>query len=137
MVTPRLKVTFLLLAISQAAHSLEEYFGQLWEVFIPAQFLSSFVWPSDPVVGFLIINISLVALGFWCYLTRVRPERPSARAWVWFWIALEAVNGVGHAVWASINHAYTPGLITALPFLVLVPVLFVELLRSSNDPVPV
>ncbi|MGI9625587.1 MAG: HXXEE domain-containing protein [Longimicrobiales bacterium] len=131
----RLKVAFLLMACAQAAHSLEEYWGRLWEVFVPAQFLSSFVWPPNPVVGFLIINVSLVALGFWCYFRVVRTDHRSLRAWVWFFVVLQSINGVGHTVWAGMNHGYRPGLITAIPFLVLVPVLVRELSKTRTPPV--
>ena len=62
----RLKLLFLLLVLSQVAHSAEEYFGRLWEVVAPARFLSSLIYPPDPHIGFLIANIGLVLLEFWC-----------------------------------------------------------------------
>lgn len=130
----RMKAAFLLLALAQAAHSVEEYFARLWEVFAPAAFLSSLVSASRPEVGFLVINVSLVALGFWCYFRVVGREHPHARAWIWFFVALESVNAVGHVLWAAMNQGYRPGLLTALPFLLLVPVLVQELLRTSKPP---
>ncbi len=131
LMTPRLKVSFLLLVLFQAVHSVEEYFGRLWEVFVPARFLTSVVAPSDPVAGFLIINIGLALLGFACYLWIVRPATPSARAWVWFWIVLEAINALGHAAWSIASVSYQPGLVTVLPFYALVPVLVREMLKSA------
>lgn len=108
------------------------YVTRLWEVWMPAQFLTGLVSRSDPVFGFLVINVSLVALGFLCYLVVVRPARPSARAWIWFWVSLESVNGVGHTLWAATELAYRSGLVTALPFLVLVPLIAKELIISRQ-----
>lgn len=130
MVTTRLKGAFLLLTVAQAAHSTEEFLFELWEVFPPARFLSSTVWPWNPVIGFLIINVGLVMLMIWCLLRVVRPERSSARAWIWGFVALEGINGVGHTVWGLLDMGYRPGLLTALPFLVLVPILVGELRGS-------
>ena len=131
MVSARLKLLFLLLVLSQIAHSTEEYVGRLWEVFAPAQFLSSLVYPPDPHGGFLIINIGLVLLGFWCYFAVVRRDRPSALPWIWFWVVLESINGVGHVVWALANGGYRPGVGTAVLFLILVPLLVREV-RSAR-----
>lgn len=132
----RVRLLFLLVVLTQAAHSCEEYVGRLWEVWLPAQFLSSLVSPSNPVFGFLIINGSLVALGFWCYLWLVRRNAGSGRAWVWFWVLLESVNGVGHTIWAVADGQYRPGLLTAIPFLVLVPLLVRELLQPRPSTAP-
>lgn len=55
----RVKIAFLLLVLAQALHSLEEYFGKLWEMFLPARFLSSTI-SDNPETGFPIINISLL-----------------------------------------------------------------------------
>lgn len=130
----RMKNTFLLLTLVQAAHSLEEYFARLWEVFAPAAILSSLVSASNPEGGFLLINVSLVAVGFWCYFWVVRREHRNARAWIWFFVGLESVNVVGHALWAATSQGYRPGLFTALPFLILVPILVRELLRTAGSP---
>jgi len=65
-------------------------------VFAPAQFLASLIFPPDPHIGFLIANISLVLLGLGCFFFVVRRERPSALGWIWGWIVLESINGVGH-----------------------------------------
>ena len=131
MISARLKLLFLLLVLAQMAHSTEEYLGRLWEVFAPAQFLSSLIYPPDPHVGFLIINIGLVLLGFWCYFAVVRRDRPSALPWIWFWVVLESINGVGHVVWAGMNGGYRPGVGTAVLFLILVPLLVREV-RSAR-----
>jgi hypothetical protein len=130
LLTTRLKGAFLLLALAQAAHSLEEYFTRLWEVWAPAQFLTGLVSSTNPVLGFAVINVSLVALGFACYWFAVRPGHSSARGWIWFWVLLESVNGIGHALWAVTSGVYRPGLLTALPFFILVPVLVRELFRT-------
>ena len=110
---------------------------RLWEVWAPAQFLTGLVSGSNPVLGFLAINIGLVVFGFACYFFAVRPGKPSARALVWFWVCLESVNGVGHTLWAFTSASYRPGLLTAIPFLILVPILVWELTTerpSEQDP---
>ena len=100
---------------------------RLWEVWAPARFLTALVSASNPALGFLVINIALVVFGFSCYFFAVRPGKPSARALVWFWVCLESVNGVVHTLWAITSASYRPGLLTAIPFLVLVPILVREL----------
>jgi hypothetical protein len=120
-----------LLVYFQAAHSIEEYLGRLWEVFAPARFATALVAPANPVLGFLLINVGVVAVGFVGYWGIVRPGRPAARGWVWFWIVLEGINGLGHALWAVSSASYQPGLLTALLFLGLVAMLLREMLPAS------
>jgi len=103
---------FGLLIGAQAAHSVEEYVFRLFDVFGPARFVSS-LFSSNLATGFAIANISIVLFGLWCYLARVRPGNPSARAYAWFWACLEFANGVGHVVIASDRGGYFPGAATA------------------------
>ncbi|MFN8580191.1 MAG: hypothetical protein U0163_04335 [Gemmatimonadaceae bacterium] len=58
----RFHTTFGALILAQAAHSIEEYRGQLWVSFPPARFVSSLV-SQDLERGFLIANVVLVAFG--------------------------------------------------------------------------
>jgi hypothetical protein len=112
------KPAFLALVVAQAAHSIEEYVGRLWESFPPARILTSLV-SDDLERGFLILNIVLVAFGFWCYLWPVRREWPAAVALMWGWVAIETINGVGHPLWALRTGGYSPGVFTAPILLVL------------------
>jgi hypothetical protein len=113
----RVKAPFGALVLAQAAHSTEEYVGRLWESFPPAAFLTGLV-SSDREVGFLVINIALVAFGVWCFLWPVSRGWRSAKAVAWFWVVLQTINGLGHPVWSLRQGGYTPGVLTA-------PVLFV------------
>ena len=122
---------FLALIVAQSAHSIEEYSFALYDVFAPARFASRLV-SSDPAVGFLILNAAIVAFGFWCYLARVRPNHPSARAWVWPWILVELGNGVGHPIIAIVRGSYFPGVATAPVLLVIALALAVRLSRGPN-----
>jgi len=106
------------LVLTQTAHSIEEYVGRLWESFPPAQFLTGLI-SSDHEHGFILLNVSLVAFGFWCWLWPVRRAWPSARSLVWFWVAIETINGVGHPLWSLMQGGYTPGVLTAPVLLVL------------------
>ena len=114
----RTKTAFAALVVAQAAHSVEEYVGRLWESFPPARFLTGLV-SSDRELGFIIINVALVAFGLWCLLWPVRRNWSSATGFLWFWIAIETINGVGHPLWSLRQGGYTPGVLTAPVLLVL------------------
>ena len=107
-----IKFGFLLLVLSQAAHSLEEYLHSLWEVLALARFASRLI-ASDPAVGFIILNTALVAFGFWTYFWPVSRNWTSARRFLWFWIVLEVGNSVAHVVFALGAGGYFPGIYTA------------------------
>ena len=104
------------LILAQAAHSIEEYAGRLWESFPPARFVSGLV-SQDLGRGFIIANIALVAFGLWCWIWPVRRGWPSGLPLAWAWVMIELVNGVGHPLWTLRQGGYTPGVGTA-------PVLF-------------
>lgn len=104
------------LILTQAAHSLEEYRGRLWESFPPARLVTGLI-ASDHELGFIIFNTVLVAFGMWCVLVPVRLKWPSASSWIWLWVVVEAINGVGHLAWSLRRGHYTPGVLTA-PLLV-------------------
>ena len=114
----RFQATFGALVLTQAAHSIEEYIGRLWESFPPARFLTSLV-AEDLQRGFLVINASLVGFGLWCWLWPVRRGWPTAMYFAWAWVAVELVNGVGHPLWSLRQGGYTPGVATAPILLVL------------------
>jgi hypothetical protein len=114
----RIKIAFSALVFTQIAHSTEEYLGRLWESFPPARFLTGMI-SSDRELGFIVINSALVAFGLWCLLFPVRKEWPSAAGFIWFWIVLETINGVGHPVWTLRQGGYTPGVLTAPLLLVI------------------
>ena len=122
---------FALLIAAQAAHSVEEYLGRLWESFPPARWLTSLV-ASDGDRGFLILNIVLIAFGVWCVVWPVRRGWPSAAGLMWGWAIVEAVNGVVHPLWAFRVGAYAPGVYTAPVLLVLALALGRELRLSSE-----
>ena len=51
----RVKIAFGAFVIAEAAHSVEEYAGRLWESFPPATYLTGLV-SSDHETGFIVIN---------------------------------------------------------------------------------
>jgi hypothetical protein len=114
----KFQATFVALVAVQAAHSVEEYFGHLYEVFPPARFVSGLI-SQNLRLGFIIFNVSLVAFGAWCCLWPVRRRTPSLVVVTWFWIVIELINGVGHPLWSLREMRYTPGLATAPVLLVL------------------
>lgn len=127
----RFQWTFLALVTAQAAHSLEEYLGRLWKVFAPAQVLTGLV-SENREIGFVIINVTIIAFGFWCFLWPVRRRWRSAAAFAWCWVVVELVNGVGHPVWSLRQRAYTPGVVTALLLLVLAAFVAWQLVRNPD-----
>lgn len=124
----RFQLAFGLLVLAQAAHSVEEYLGRLWESFPPARFLTGLV-SNDLERGFLIINLGLVAFGIWCFLWPIRHDWPSARYFAAFWIAIQLVNGVGHPLWSVNQGGYTPGVATAPALLLLAGYLATQTVR--------
>lgn len=106
---------FLGLAISQAAHSIEEFYFRLFDVFAPARYLSGLI-NENLALGFAVVNALIVALAFWTYFFRVRSAAGSATAWIWGWLLVELGNGTGHIFFAADAGAYFPGILTA-PFL--------------------
>jgi hypothetical protein len=125
-------VAFAALVATQAAHSVEEYAGRLWESFPPARFLTSLV-SSNLETGFLVINIGLVAFGLWCLLWPVRRGWSSARPLASVWVVIQTINGVGHPLWSLRNGGYTPGVATAPLLLILALWLAAELSRPQPD----
>ena len=103
---------FLVLILAQAAHSVEEYAFRLYDVLLPARYVSS-LFGVERQIGFVLVNSALVLFGLWCWRARVRPGRRSARAFAWFWALLEIANGCGHLALAAIAGGYFPGLATA------------------------
>lgn len=127
------RALFAALVLGQAAHSVEEYAGRLWESFPPARFITGIV-ASDREVGFLIVNVALVTFGLWCWLWPVRREWRSARMLVWVWIVIELINGVGHPLWSMRQGGYTPGVLSAAILLVLSLMLATRMIGSSPQP---
>ena len=114
----RLQAAFGALVLAQAAHSIEEYVGRLWESFPPARFLTG-LFATDRQQGFLVINILLVAFGIWCFLWPCRRGWPSAVTFGWVWVAVEVLNGIVHPSWSLLQGTYTPGVATAPVLLIL------------------
>lgn len=113
----RRRVVFLLLILAQMAHSIEEYLAKLYEVFAPARFVSG-IFSRNLALGFVILNASLIAFGFWCWAVPLRSGWKAPRGLLWFWTILELGNGIGHIIFAVDRQGYFPGVLTA-PFLLL------------------
>ena len=129
----RVKIAFGAFVLAQAAHSVEEYAGRLWESFPPARILTGLV-SSHHELGFIVINTALVAFGLWCLLFPVRKEWPSATGLIWFWVALGILNGIGHPAWTLRRGGYTPGVLTAPILLAIALYLAFQLAGSRGSP---
>jgi hypothetical protein len=115
-VSHRSQQAFLFLVIAQAAHSVEEYATRLYDVFAPARFVSGLV-SDDLALGFAIVNVCIVAIGFFCYVGPVRSGGAAARVVAWVWTVIELANGVGHITFAVSAAGYFPGAVTAVALL--------------------
>ena len=129
----RIKAAFGTLVVAQTAHSIEEYVGRLWESFPPAFFLTGLI-SRDRELGFIVLNVALVAFGYWCLLWPVRRNWLAAVPLAWFWVVIETINGVGHPAWSLRQGEYTPGLLTA-PVLFVLALYLGSQLRKSPRPV--
>ena len=128
----RFQLTFGALVLAQAAHSIEEYFGHLWESFPPARFLTSLV-SSNPERGFVLLNVALFSFGLWCFIWPVRRNWPVAISLAWFWVVIEVINGIGHPLWSLRQGGYTLDLATAPVLLLLAVYLAHQLRRATRD----
>ncbi len=128
----RLQSTFLALVGAQAAHSVEEYVGRLYDLFPPARFVSGLISPNLER-GFVIFNLALVAFGLWCFAWPVRRQWSVAAPLAWLWVAIELVNGVGHPLWSLRELRYTPGVATA-PVLLVLALYLARQLRLGHAP---
>ncbi|HEV3057389.1 MAG TPA: HXXEE domain-containing protein [Vicinamibacterales bacterium] len=124
----RFQAVFGALVLAQAAHSMEEYVGRLREAFPPARFLSGLI-STDLERGFVIINVTLVTFGLWCFFWPVRRGSPSAVPLALVWVIVEVINGIGHPLWTLRQGAYTPGVATAPVLLVLAVYLALQIAR--------
>ena len=126
----RFHASFLALVVTQAAHSVEEYVGRLYDVFPPARFVSGLI-SQDRQLGFVIFNIALVTFGVWCFLWPIRRQWPAMASLAWLWVGIELVNGVGHPLWSLRQLGYTPGVATA-PVLLLLALYLARQLRTGS-----
>lgn len=126
----RIQLSFLALVAVQAAHSLEEYRGRLYEVFAPARFVSGLI-SNDLQRGFAIGNLALVAFGLWCFLWPIRRNWRVAVTLAWIWVGIEVINGIGHPLWCLQAGGYVPGVATA-PFLLALALYLAIQLRANS-----
>jgi hypothetical protein len=125
----RIVLTFGALVSVQAIHSVEEYYGRLWESFPPARFLTG-LFASDPELVFAALNALLVGFGVWCLAFPVRRRWASAGVFLWLWAIVECINGIVHPLWSLREGGYTPGVATAPLLLALAIYLAVQLRRG-------
>jgi hypothetical protein len=107
----RLQFGLAVLVLAQAAHSVEECVGRLWESHPLARFVAGLV-SSDVAQGFVIANLLIVGFGAWCVLWPMRYRWRVATSLAWFWVIVEIANALAHSLWSLLLGEYTPGLAT-------------------------
>ena len=120
---------FLFIVIVQGLHSVEEYFGKLWDVYPPATFVCGLV-SSNLKTGFVIINISLFVVLLLIWLATFSKIYP-VKGLLWFWSIMELINGIGHSTWAITEGSYVAGLVTA-PILIFLSISLMRLLIKQK-----
>ena len=133
LIVTRLEMAFGALVLVQAAHSVEEYIGRLWESYPPAHFLTGLI-SQDREWSFVALTILLMAFGFWCLLWPMRRGWPSAVYLGWGWVIVEAINGIAHPLWTLHEGGYTPGVATAPLLLALAIYLGYQLRSVARHP---
>ena len=127
----RIKITFLLLVLTQGLHSVEEYIGRLWEVYPPAKYICSLI-SRNHETGFIILNIAFFSFGL-CYgFFFIRRNQLFAQGVIWFWIVMEIINVIGHVSWALSERAYAPGVATTPVLLILAVYLARQLIHLDS-----
>ncbi|MDH3641344.1 MAG: HXXEE domain-containing protein [Gammaproteobacteria bacterium] len=112
---------FATLVVCQAAHSLEETVGGLYDLLPYISWMDGVV-PGGAFVFFVTVNTLFVLFGCWCYFGRVRTAAPSAGFFVTLWAVIEILNGIAHPGWSLLAGVYIPGTLTA-PVLLVVALL--------------
>jgi hypothetical protein len=125
----KIRVSFLILVVLQALHSMEEYTFKFYDVFPPMVFLYRNA-PQMARPAFIVFNLLLVTAGLICLFVWVWPGRRGARTIVLVWIGMESFNLVAHLTWAILIRGYNPGLVTVIGFAPLVIYLSYQLIRA-------
>jgi len=121
---------FLILVMLQAAHSVEEYVGRLWEVFAPARYLTRLI-SNNHDFAFLVINIGFIVFGIFCWLFIISIKSEISTIILWFWTIIELINGLGHIFYAIFKKEYIPGLITA-PLIFITALFLVKQMKNNQ-----
>lgn len=133
----RLERRFWLLALAQAAHSIEEMASGLYDFFwiatgrlhalVPAFSQIRMSAPTFAVINMMIIAVLFGAVPF------VGARHPAAVALAWIAAIVELANGAGHLAGIVVFSGYVPGALTA-PFLLWTGfLLFKELARGERS----
>lgn len=127
----KIKIAFLILVIIQTFHSIEEYTNKLYMVFKPAKVVS-LLFSSDPLTGFVIVNTLIILSGFFCYFVFINRDHITSKFWITAGGIIEFGNGLGHIMISIVRHSYFPGIITAVPLLLVSVYVLYQAIQVSN-----
>lgn len=131
----RIRIAFLFLIIGQGVHSVEEYYTGLWSVFAPARTASN-LFSANTAKGFIIINTGLFVAGILCWILISSKNGYKFQPFIWVFIIIEFINGIGHPIWGIYDWHYVPGLISSLIILPINIYLTIQVIkfRISGNP---
>ena len=107
---------FSALIATQAAHSFEECYFELWRVYPPARELAG-IFGSSLSISFAVLNavlVTLMVVSLVAFNQRGRFVIPLAI----LWLVVELINGTNHIAQWYLTGSYFPGVYTA-PLLLL------------------
>ena len=135
----RLERRFWLLALAQAAHSMEEMASGLYDFFWTATGRLHAILPAFPqtrmkATTFALLNMTFIAVLLGA-VPFVRARRPAAIGLAWVAAVIELINGTGHLTGAVVFSGYVPGALTA-PLLLWTGFLLLSELRTGTGSRP-
>lgn len=130
----RVGTLYWLLAVTQAAHSLEEMRTRLYDFFWTVTGVFHNAFPGFPQFRMSVETFALFNMTFIAVLLGAVPFVQAGRGWALFLAGVVAVieilNGTGHLAGAVYFRGYVPGAATAPFLLVLGSLLLRELFRD-------
>lgn len=126
---------YLLLALAQAAHSIEEMLTRLYDFFWTAtgvfhQYIPAFPQFRMRAETFGALNMTFIAV-LLALAPSVAARKPGALVFAGVVAVIEILNGTGHLAGTVVFGGYVPGAATA-PFLLVLGILTLRALRQAS-----
>jgi hypothetical protein len=113
----KIRTTFAALLVLQALHAIEEYWFRFYDVFPPAKALGTLI-PGSSQIGFVLFNALLLLIGLATFRYSFGGEPRRLHVLLWLGVAIETYNGLAHLAWMILIAGYNPGLVSAVPLVI-------------------